>query len=157
MHDEPAVAPVLIAGVGNTTRSDDGAGPDVASVVRREQLPGVEVLELDGDLSRLLEACESRETVVIIDAAASGAPAGTIHRLDAAGAAALRRPGTSSHGLGVAEFVALAEATGRLPSRFEVHAIEGASFAVGTRRTPAVTRACRDVARGLVERFRAPR
>jgi hydrogenase maturation protease len=154
VHEADPRAPVLIVGVGNSTRADDGAGPDVARAVGRARLAGVETVELDGDLSLLLEACEGRDTVVVVDAAASGAPAGTIHRLDAAGAAALGRPAASSHGLGVAAVVALARATARLPRRLEVVAIEGGTFVPGAPRSPEVGRACREVARELVRRFR---
>ena len=156
MSETAARASILIVGVGNRSRSDDGAGSVIARAVRRARLPGVEAIEVGGDVSRLLDACEGRDAVVVVDAARSGAPPGTVHRLDAATVATLRRHGTSSHGFGVAEAVALANATGRLPARFEVVAIEGGTFAVGTRRTPVVARACREVVREIVERFRGP-
>jgi hydrogenase maturation protease len=146
-------ASVLVAGVGNPDRSDDGAGPLVARAVRSAALPGVEAIEVGGDVSRLIEALADREAAVIVDAAVTGAAPGTVHRLDSSGVWALRRHGTSSHGIGVAEVVALAAATGVLPRRLEVLAIEGTSFGHGDAPTDAVARACRAVARELVVRF----
>jgi hydrogenase maturation protease len=146
---------VRIVGVGNPWRSDDGAGLAVARALRGT-IPGVEVLEREGEPAALIDAWEGAETVWVVDAVASGATPGTVHRFDAAGGplpAALF--GASTHLLGLADAVELARALGRLPDRLVVVGIEGASFEAGTTLTPAVAGAVVEAA-ALVRNEIAP-
>ena len=86
----------------------------------------------------------------LVDACASGAPAGTVRRFDVAEtplpAAAF---GLSSHGLGLAEAIELARALGLLPPSCVVYAIEGQSFAIGAPLSPPVATAVAAVAARL--------
>jgi hydrogenase maturation protease len=69
------------------------------------------ILEATGEGTALLESWKGADTVILIDAVASGAYPGTIHRLDAR--AQLLPAGflhTSSHAFGVAQGVELARA-----------------------------------------------
>jgi len=72
------------------------------------------------------------DAVLLVDAVSSGAPAGTLHRLDA-----VAEPlppalfAASTHHLGVADAVELARALGRLPAKVVVIGIEGACFDAG--------------------------
>jgi hydrogenase maturation protease len=85
---------------------------------------------------------------VIVDAARSGAPAGTVHRLDEQelGSAGLR---SSTHSFGVAEAVGLGRALGRLPERLDVYAIEGAGFDHGAPLSAPAERAVAQLAAEL--------
>ena len=74
---------MLVIGVGNAYRGDDGAGPAVIALLKVEELPGVQLLVCDGDCSALLDAWHEAGAVVLIDAVSSGAPPGTIYRFDA--------------------------------------------------------------------------
>jgi hydrogenase maturation protease len=87
---------------------------------------------------------------VVVDAAASGAPPGTIRRFDArAGRLPARLMRSSTHALGVPEAIELARALGRLPARVEVYAIEGARFTAGAELSPAVEQAVGELAESL--------
>ncbi len=98
--------------------------------------------ETHGAAADLVTLMEGRARVLIVDACRSGAAAGTIHRLDAtAGALPGWLRSVSSHGIGVAEGVALARVLGGLPARVEVWAVEGLAFATGDPLSPAVTQA----------------
>lgn len=132
---------VVVIGVGNPDRGDDGAGPAVARQVRAALTAGglahprdVRVLECDGEASGLMEAWDGAPTVILIDAVRSGAPPGHLHRIDAhrqpiaAGGWGFR---ASTHAFGVAEAVALARALGRLPARLILYGIEGKTFDAG--------------------------
>jgi hydrogenase maturation protease len=138
---------VILIGVGNAWRGDDGAGLAVARRVRELSPAGVEVREVEGDATALVEAWSGAEGVVVVDAAESGAPPGTVRRFDARTrplpARSLR---SSTHAFGVADAVELARALDRLPARLDVYAIEGASFAAGERLSPAVERAVAELA-----------
>jgi len=126
---------VLVIGVGNDLRGDDGAGLEVARRVRdRARGDGIEVRELGGDPTELLDVWPAWEAVVLVDTMRSGASTATIRRLDASRQPlpAQQRHGTSStHGAGVAETIELARALGSLPARVIVYAVEGRRFDAG--------------------------
>jgi hydrogenase maturation protease len=121
-----------VIGVGNAWRRDDGAGPAVASA-----LGGTST----DDPSRLLDLWADAAHVIVVDACASGAPAGTVGRFDAAAGPLPAGIGSSTHAFGVADAVELARTLDRLPAALEVYAIEGADFGAGPGLTPAVERA----------------
>ncbi len=125
--------PTAVFGVGNRWRGDDGAGIEVAARLAATSPAGVRVVSHEsGDLSGLLDRWNKNDTVVVVDAASSGATAGSIRRFDAAVAPLPARAcRSSSHAFGVAEVVELARVLDRLPRTLEVYAIEGASFESG--------------------------
>lgn len=124
---------VVVIGIGNELRGDDAAGLLVARALREEPLPsGVEVDAYDGEAIGLLERWEGAEAVVLIDTVRSGAPAGTIHRIEATDSgipAELRR--TSSHTIDAAEVIELARVLDRLPATVIVFGLEGRRFEAG--------------------------
>jgi hydrogenase maturation protease len=69
---------VLVAGVGNVLRRDDGFGPAV--VARLDGLPdGVEVIETGiGGIALLQELIAGCDGLVLVDAVDRGAPPGTV-------------------------------------------------------------------------------
>lgn len=147
---------MLVIGVGNSFRGDDGVGPAVIALLRAEELPRARLLECDGDCSSLLDAWEGAAAVVLIDAVSSGAPPGTIYRFDALAQAL--PPGVSfqsTHAFGVAEALALGRALGQLPASLLLYAIEGENFTTGADLSPAVEFAVREVAQQLKRRLRA--
>jgi hydrogenase maturation protease len=132
----------MVIGVGSRWAGDDAAG---LAVARR-----VGGCELGGDPASLLDAWAGADHVVVVDAAASGAPPGTIRHFDArAGRLPARLMRCSTHALGVAEAIELARALGRLPARLEVYAIEGARFTAGAGLSPAVEQAVGKLAASL--------
>ena len=128
----PAPAKLLIIGVGNSYRSDDGIGISVLHRLR-EQVPGeIRTLEATGEGTALMESWKDAAAVIMVDAVRSGAPPGTIHRLDAhAGQIPKRFFHYSTHAFGIAEAIELSRALGLLPRRLVVYGIEGKSFAAG--------------------------
>jgi hydrogenase maturation protease len=129
----PANACILVIGVGNEYRSDDAAGLVVARRLRRLSLGNVTVIEASGEGTDLMESWKGADTVIIVDAASSGAKPGTIHRIDAR---AERIPTGllrySTHAFSVGEAVELARPMNRLPPRMVVYGIEGERFDEGT-------------------------
>jgi hydrogenase maturation protease len=141
---------MLVIGVGNTYRGDDGAGPAVIAMLRSEELPGVRLLECDGDCSALLDAWQGADVVVLIDAVSSGAQPGTIYRFDALAQPLPRQVSfQSTHAFGVAEALALGRTLGQLPASLILYAIEGKNFANGTGLSPEVEPAVQEVAQQL--------
>ena len=151
----PVAAPhAVLIGVGNPLRGDDGAGPAVARLARQSAPAGVEVLEHDGEPASLLEAWSAASVAVVVDAVRSGAPPGTIRRVDATAHPLPAPGGASTHGIGVAEAVELARALGRLPQRLVVLCVEGEDFATGEALTPAVRRALAPAAEAALAELR---
>lgn len=145
---------LLVVGVGNRYRRDDAVGPLVADRLAERGFRGVEA---SGEGAALIEAWNSEQTVVLIDAARSGAEPGTVHRFDAA--AQVLPSGLfhySSHQFAVAEAIELARALGRLPERLIVYGIEGADFAHGEGLTPAVEAAADALTERIAEEFADP-
>ena len=129
----PANARILVIGVGNEYRSDDAVGLVVARRLRQLSLGNVTVIEESGEGTDLMESWKGADTVIIVDAASSGAKPGTIHRIDAR---AQRIPTGllrySTHAFSVGEAVELARAMNRLPPRMVVYGVEGERFDEGT-------------------------
>ncbi|MGE0333992.1 MAG: hydrogenase maturation protease [Gammaproteobacteria bacterium] len=140
----------IVLGIGNPDRGDDAAGRQVARLLRWRLPEDVEVAEHDGEATALLARIEGAAVAFLVDACASGAPAGTVHRFDVSAAPLPQAAfGLSTHGFGLAEAVELARALGQLPPRCVVYAIEGASFAGGAPLSPSVAAAVADVTRRL--------
>ena len=136
----------LVIGVGNEDRGDDGVGPLVASRLKPQAGDRFEVLECRGDGASLMDAWKDADTVIILDAAMSGAEAGTIHRIDASTQPMPKNfLHYSTHAFSVAEGVELARALSELPRRVIVYGIEGEKFGAGDALSPAVEKAAREV------------
>lgn len=123
---------ILIVGMGDPMRGDDSAGQIVASEIRQQAPQFVRICEHAGDGTSLISLWEEASDVIVVDALVSGAPPGTIHRLDAIEQAL---PGwqfqVSTHAIGLAEAVELARITNRLPERLIIYGIEGRVFECG--------------------------
>jgi hydrogenase maturation protease len=141
---------VLVLGVGNPDRGDDGAGRAVVRALRLAAPAGVAIDECDGETTAVLARLEGVRRAVIVDACVAGGPAGRVHRFDVAAAPLPSASfSVSSHGFGLYEAIELARALGALPDRCEVYAIEGASFETGAPMTPAVVAAAQALAERL--------
>ncbi len=138
--------PILIVGIGNEYRSDDGVGLVVARELQAKKLQHILVTESNGDGAELMEMWKSAATVILVDAVSSGAKPGTIYRL-----AALTQPVPASfsfpstHAFGVAEALGLARALDQLPPCLTIYAIEGKNFAAGSELSLEVEKAVREV------------
>jgi sulfhydrogenase subunit alpha len=154
----PGRQPVVVIGLGNEFRHDDGVGLAVVDRLRDLVPPGVELVITDGEPTRLIEAWTGAALAVVVDAVRAQPPRpGRIHRfvLDRPGAGA-GRP-ASSHGFGLDDAIALALALDRMPGRLTVHAIEAADLTQGTGLTPAVAAAVDLAATAILDDLAASR
>jgi hydrogenase maturation protease len=105
-------------------------------VARRvqERVPDeLEVIVCELEPTRLIDAWDGAAAALVVDAVASGAEPGTVHRFDATTEPLPSREFRSStHALGIGETIELARAIGKLPPRVVVFAIEGEVFGSGT-------------------------
>lgn len=134
-------APAVIIGIGNPDRGDDAAGREVARRLG-ERLHDARCVELGGEATTILAQLEEADAAFLIDACMSGAPPGTLRRIDVA-----REPlhaadfGLSSHGFGPAAALELAKTLGILPRLCVVYAIEAQCFDIGAPLSAPVARA----------------
>ena len=153
MSDGPSI---VIIGVGNEYRCDDGAGIAVARRLRKLFPTGVRIREESGEGAALMQAWQGGTWVWIVDAVRSGAPPGTIHHLDAR--AAPVPTGFfhySTHAFSVAEAVELARSLDQLPAHLVVYGIEGSDFIAGLELSPAVEQAVEAAVERLAQEIRA--
>lgn len=142
-------APVVVIGVGNPLRGDDGVGLAVAEELaalgdsdRHEHLRGdiIEVVESDGEPTRLLELWRDRRLAIVVDAVVTGTTTpGTLHVIDATTETLPRPPGgQSSHHAGLADAVTLGRTLGRMPDALTVAGVEPDDMTLGRTLSPPV-------------------
>ncbi len=105
---------LLVLGIGNPYRRDDGVGP---AVIRRLQadnnLEGVDLLDGGTDGFSLLEYLKAYETALIIDAVDMGMTPGEIRVFSPEEAMlTIASDALSTHGFGLAEVIGLMKALG---------------------------------------------
>jgi hydrogenase maturation protease len=137
----------MVIGVGNPDRGDDAAGLAVIAQLRGTLPDDVALVQRDGEATGMLDVFENASLLVLVDACTSNAPAGTVHRFDAAAGPLPQNLHTAStHGFGAGAAIELARALGRLPPVAIVYAIEGRSFARGTGLSPEILSAVAEAA-----------
>lgn len=159
---------ILIIGIGNEFRQDDGAGIRVARRLRPLVLAGVTVLERSGEGTGLMADWDGAGVVMVVDAVSSGDAPGTIHRFEVSGQGAGEASGAgarppsrifrgTSHQIGLGEAIELSAALGTLPSRLVIYGIEGRAFGEGTDLTPEVARAVDEAVARITAEVRGTR
>jgi hydrogenase maturation protease len=138
---------VVLAGIGNEMRHDDGVGPVVARrAAWLSSAPrGGFVTSLASPLNEpldLLDDWEGDDLAIVVDAVRSGAPPGTVtltwleHLVDVVLPTNCAR--ASTHGLGVADVLRLAGEIGVAPRRVALVGVEGQDFSPGEGLSAAV-------------------
>src|SRR4030042_2007807 len=147
--------PVLVLGVGNEFRGDDGAGLVVSRRLSALGIEGATIREVEGEGVTAMAAWKGAEAVIVVDAVHSGAAPGTVHRLEAHAGPV---PGSffhrSTHAISVADAIELARSLGELPPHFVVYGIEGKSFEAGMGLSPEVETAVQEVVAAVLEELR---
>jgi hydrogenase maturation protease len=131
---------ILVLGLGNPLRGDDGIGPRVIEALNRRGLPeGVSALDAGTGGLDLLQVLEGWERAVIIDAADVGREPGQFARFTPDEARFIKADDTSSfHNAGLAEVLALAEAVGQPLPELTIFGVQPAKIGWGEGLSPAV-------------------
>jgi hydrogenase maturation protease len=133
---------VVVIGVGNEFRRDDGAGPQLVAGLRQRAPADVEFRVSDGDPAGIIEAWDGAALAIVVDAVRIDPTApGRLYRLILDPDDLIPGSAVSSHGLGLGEAIGLAQVLGRMPARLIVHAVEAGDVGPGTGLTPAVAAA----------------
>ena len=108
---------ILVLGVGNTLMADDGIGVHaIQALADSYELPA-NLRVVDGGVAglRLLGDIAAADYLIIVDALRNGGVPGAIHHLRREDIQPRRGPFVSAHEVGIAELLAAAEFSGRLP------------------------------------------
>lgn len=143
-------AALLVVGIGNEWRGDDGVGPWIVDQLQAMELPGVRLVRSVADGLALLDVWRDAERVYVIDALRDAARPGEVLRVDALRQALPTASNYSSHAFGLPEAIELGRTLGQLPVALIVIGIEGRQFGMGKGLSPEVEAA----AQGLVDALR---
>jgi len=146
---------LVVLGIGNTFRHDDGVGIFVARRISREVGDLISVFDNMRDTADLMGAWQGANEAVVVDAVSSeGSPQpGTIYRIEVGG-----QPVPedifhySTHNLSISEAIELSRALGTLPPHLTICGIEGENFEIGTGLSPQVEEAAEKVVQTIVGR-----
>jgi hydrogenase maturation protease len=132
---------IVVAGIGNEYRQDDGAGVAVANAIVAS-FPAVRDIGPIAEPLDLIGKWDFADLALVIDATRSGSPPGTIllTELDDEGAGRLVQAAhhTSTHGLGIPDVLRLSRILHAAPTRVVLVGIEGRDFGDGASMCDAV-------------------
>lgn len=144
---------MVVLGVGNTFRHDDGVGIFVARRISREVGDLVSVFDNMRDSADLMEAWQGANEAVVVDAVSSQAEVGTIYQIEVGNQSVPERLfHYSTHNLSIAEAIDLSRALGTLPPHLTICGIEGENFDLGAGLSPEVEEAAEKVVQTIVRR-----
>lgn len=130
---------VAVVGLGNPLAGDDAVGLLAARRLRGVAGLPAEVVEAPLAGLQVLDLIRGRRAAILIDAVRGGAPAGSIHRLDASSGPLAAAPFRgSTHAVTAADALELGRALGWLPPRVIVFGVEIAAVTAGTPLSAAV-------------------
>ncbi|MBW0014507.1 hydrogenase maturation protease [Mycobacterium sp.] len=151
---------VVVVGLGNSYRKDDGVGAAAAAALHLLALPHVRVVTGIAEPTELLEVWSGARLVVVIDGAAATPPTpGRVRRCQLSDVVC--GPGKlSCHRVDIGPALELGKVLGRVPDDLVVITVDVADTGHGVGLTPAVARAVPEAVRmavGEIERSSAPR
>lgn len=149
-------ARVIVIGVGNDFRSDDGVGLLVARTLKAQAHGGLTVMEHSGEAAGLLEAWKGADTAILVDAVVTGAGPGTVYRFDPQVQAIPRVCfQCSTHAFGIPDAIALGRVMDLLPQRLVIFGVEAGTFEPGPALSGPVERAAGEVIARVLEEVEA--
>ncbi len=150
------IANLVVVGIGNEFRKDDGVGLYVSRLIQEETDREIKVVDGVPDGFALIETWDDSSLVFVIDCAASGNKPGTIYRFNA-----LKEKipsdlfdGFSTHSISVVDAIELAGTLGRLPKSLTVFGIEGKNYSPGTQLSPEVKMAADQLVEQILDELK---
>jgi hydrogenase maturation protease len=124
---------VLVIGIGNPYRSDDGVGPLIADQVMKMVPDQVDVRSGIKDGFSLIHLWQEYDQVYLIDAVSSGKIPGKFYRFNALTGPLPRKFFTnySTHSIDIPDTIALAGKLQMLPKKLIIYGVEGKDFTIG--------------------------
>lgn len=153
MKDEsPNPLSTVIAGLGSWQGDDQAGWQLIEMLCKRPALRArVVALQEPTELINYLDGCRR---LVVVDACLSGAPPGSIIRLQWADVRIEQLRSESSHSFGIGSTLRLAERLGKLPQQVVVFGIEVEACHCMWKLTPAVERGLHQLRRRILREVR---
>lgn len=150
------ISNVVVVGIGNEFRKDDGVGLYVSHLIRERTDRDIKVVDGVPDGYALIETWDDSSRVFVIDCTASENNSGTIYRFDAIKE---KIPGDlfdgfSTHSISVVDAIELAKTLGRLPKSLTVFGIEGNDYSPGTQLSPEVKMAADQLVKQILNELK---
>jgi len=124
---------ILVIGLGNVVLSDDGVGVHAVRRLRERTPPAGGVTLVEGGTAGLLllPHLADAERAILIDAIDTGAPAGTLVRLEGQDWPTAFATRVTVHDVGLRDLLGAAQLTGALPQQLVLHGVQPASTSIG--------------------------
>lgn len=124
---------ILILGIGNILLGDEGVGVRVVEELERRYRLPPDVVALDGGTSGmdLLNPIAEAGVLIVADAVRTGNPPGSVIRLDGNDVPAFFRTKLSPHQVGIADVLAAAQLTERVPAKVTLFGVEPENMDLG--------------------------
>ncbi|MCB0834957.1 MAG: hydrogenase maturation protease [Bacteroidetes bacterium] len=120
---------IIVIGIGNALRRDDGFGIHVARHIAEMDLPGVTVIEHSGDGTSLMTIWQDAGLVIVVDASKSDGKPGTMHRFDIDHTTVpFNFMSFSTHAFSLAESIVLSKTLGHALPPMIVYGVDGYDF-----------------------------
>jgi len=145
--------PIIVIGLGNRFRGDDGVGLYIADRIRSLGNESVQVVDNISDGAALMETWSNKNRVLIVDAVISNGKPGAIYRFDALNEKIPADIFTrySTHAINLTETIELAKVLEQLPDSLVIFGIESTDFSPNIGLTPEVKKASSDVINLLLQ------
>ena len=151
---------IIIIGIGQSLRGDDGAGLAAVQLWRQTfpqsaGLPNVRAVLAELPGLSLLDQIAGTAAAIIVDAVHSGAQPGTIHIISEADLATFESASRSAHGMGVAESIVLGRRVylEEMPTDIILIGIEASDFRPGADLSPEIRQNLLLVAQSIEEQL----
>ena len=142
---------ILVIGIGNPFRGDDGAGWAVIDALEGKVHTGVKLSKLRGDIAELMDVFANHSTIYLVDACRTDTLPGSWQRIDAKSQfILLDNTQTSTHGLSISQAIALAKILNQLPPKLIIYAITGAHYNVSATLSAPVAQSISIVAQNIL-------
>ena len=122
---------IRVVGLGNAWAGDDAVGLVAAERLQRLAPAGVEVLQMEMPDCQIFEGIGANDHLIVVDACLDESPPGTVHELGLEELTSLPLRHCSSHGMGLADWLAMAEAMGEETGRLHLYAVSIGQTALG--------------------------
>lgn len=145
------MAELIVIGIGNPYRGDDGVGWIVVDQLKEKLNSSINLSKQRGDIGELLDAFSKHKIVFLIDACNPNTFKNPWKRIDCnQGALEIESHQTSTHGLNISQAIALAKILDQLPKKLIIYAIAGHCYQMCETLSPSVERAAREVVKAIL-------
>lgn len=149
------MADIIVVGIGNPYRGDDGAGWAVIDRLKEVMGSAIEFVKQRGDIAELIDIFAHYHTVYLVDAYQSHALMDLWKRIDIHQEPIPdEHPQTSTHGFSIAQAISLAKNLDQLPNKLILYAIKGDNYTISDHLSPVVAKSIDEVTEAILKEIK---